>query len=103
MITTTDIKLAKQNVFEIGPVDAPRERTALLVGSCRCVPYVNYLQGQPLHLYVIEPNDYHWNEQGAPVDLEKALDEAETSERILSIIKSAGIFIHEHYENFGMF
>ncbi len=107
MITTIDIKNHLRDVFELGH-DGGRA-TILLLGSCRTVAYLNYLDrfnkmnGMPLHIYAIEPNNYHWNELGQDVNIEEELLKCETNQRILSIIRDTSIFIHEHYANFGLF
>ncbi len=103
MITTQTVKDKLFSVFEMGPQDASRGFTALLVGSCRCVPYLNYLAGTALHVYAIEPNNFHWDEEGNPVEILSVLTRLETDPRILQVIADSGIFIHEHYANFGMF
>lgn len=105
MITTINIKAKLREVFQVG--NGPKK--ILILGSCRTVAYVNYLNrynqshGEPFTIYVIEPNNYHWNEQEQEVNLEEELTKCETNERILSIIRSTDIFIHEFYQNFGMF
>lgn len=106
MITTIEIKAALRDVFEIGNGNV----NILILGSCRTVPYVNYLDRwnrsflpQPFTIFVIEPNNYHWDQHESPVDLNQALTECETNERILRIIRNTDIFIHEHYAHFQMF
>ncbi len=105
MITTIEVKAHLRDVMEIG--EGPT--SILILGSCRCVPYINYLnrcnltKGDLYKIFVIEPNNYHWNEQYIPVNLEEELTKLETNERILSVLRSTKIFIHEHYANFGMF
>ncbi len=105
MITTVTIKQKLREVFEIG--SGPTN--ILVLGSCRCVPYINYLDrynrnaGEPFRIYAIEPNNYHWNSFDQPVNIEQKLVQLETDNRVLSIIESCKIFIHEYYANFGMF
>ncbi len=105
MITTVTIKRKLREVFEIG--SGPTN--ILILGSCRTVAYLNYLDrynrsaGEPFKIYAIEPNNYHWDEHERDVLIENALQDLETNERILSIIASTNIFIHEYYANFGMF
>jgi hypothetical protein len=105
MITTIDIKQKLRDVFEIGNGST----NILVLGSCRCVPYINYLDrynrtnGEPFKLFAIEPNNYHWNEHEQEVSLDEELTKLETSERILGIIQEADIFIHEHYSHFQIF
>ncbi len=105
MITTIDIKNKLKDVFEIGNGKV----NILIVGSCRTVAYLNYLDrynrmsGDPFKIFSIEPNNYHWNELEQNVDMQQALLECESSQRIQHIIKYTDFFIHEHYVNFGIF
>jgi len=107
MITTIDIKAQLRTVFQIG--SGTPSKTILILGSCRTVPYVNYLNryytmsGEPFRIFVIEPNNYHWDENDNPVNIEEELVKLEVNDRILWIIERTNIFIHEHYANFGMF
>src|SRR6266478_4604586 len=102
MITTTTIKEKLRDVFEIGSGNT----NILILGSCRCVPYINYLNrynqsnAEPYKIYVIEPNNYHYGPNDTPMNLEEELTKLETNERILSIIQESDIFIHEHYSHF---
>src|SRR6201984_1973429 len=72
----------------------------LIVGSCRTVPYLSYLAkwnktsgANQLTVRRIDPCDW------AGYDLTSF----ETDERILSILRSTAIFIHEYLVNYGMF
>lgn len=72
----------------------------LIVGSCRTLAYLSYLmrwnEGKnQFTIRRIDPCDWAVSN----VDLASL----ENDERILSAIKSTGIFIHEHLENYGMF
>lgn len=101
------VKPSNGRVLTLGS-DRPR-RTILLQGSCRSLPYVNYfvrylrMTGDSLRVYCIDPNDNHWDESGAVTDFEAALLSQETNPHILDAIRSADVFLHEHYANFGMF
>lgn len=106
MITTMHIKG--------GPVyslysDGPAKESILVMGSCRSVPYLNYfnryneMAGKPFRIQFIDPWNLHWNEAGGEQDFDAALLRAETDERILTALRDATIFAHEHYENAGMF
>lgn len=106
MITTISIKEKLREVFEVGT----GEKNVLILGSCRTVAYLNYLNRwnrswspEPFRIFVIEPNNYHWDEHGSDVDLNAELEKLEDNERILSIIRGTEIFIHEHYAHFKMF
>lgn len=106
MITTNDLKGGP--VYSIYS-DGSAKESILIVGSCRTVPYLNYLHrynemaGKPLRIQFIEPWNFHWNAAGELQDFEAALLAAESDEIVLTAIRDATIFIHEHYENAGMF
>lgn len=105
MITTIEIKQHRDDVFESGS----GKINILIVGSCRCVAYLNYLirynqlNSEPFKIYFIEPNNWSWDANDNPVDRDDAIRNLETNERILSVIHSADVFIHEFYESYGMF
>jgi len=105
MITTIEVKAHLRDVLELGGGTT----NVLVLGSCRTVPYLNYLTrcnrmvAENYRIFAIEPNNWHWNENGAEVDIEEELKKLENDDRILSVIQSADIFIHEHYANFRMF
>lgn len=96
-----------EGVFHVGS-DSP-EQTVLMLGSCRGVPHLNFLKalneanGTPWRIYYIDPFDLNWDMAGNRVDFEAAMARAAADERILAVIRSATIFVHEHYRNFGMF
>lgn len=82
----------------------------LLLGSCRTLAYANYLVRwnetigrNRLTICRIDPFDWHWNEDGSSGDLESALRACETDPRILDLLRRTHVFIHEHYQYFGMF
>lgn len=106
MITTLDLKG--------GPVyslysEGPAKESVLIVGSCRAVPYLNYLHrynemaGKPFTIQFIEPWNFHWAADGSLQDFDAAILAAESDQRVLTALRDATIFIHEHYENAGMF
>jgi hypothetical protein len=107
MITTIDVK-ANGPVYSLYS-DWPAKESILIVGSCRSVPYLNYLKrynemdGRPFRIQFIEPWNCHWSESGEFQDFEAALIRAESDERILSAIRGTTIFIHEFYQGAGMF
>lgn len=84
--------------------------TIFILGSCRTLAFANYLirwnNGEGKNRFTIrriDPCDLHWNSQGQNVDVEPLLKAMETDERVLSTIRSASIFIHEHLHNYAMF
>lgn len=108
MITTNDIKQKMREVFTLEPLGEAKE-TILILGSCRCVPYLNYLHrynrmaNRPFRIHFIDPFNYHWNAANELVDMDAAIESMEADPRILEVLRNTTIFIHEHYENYGMF
>ena len=84
-------------------------KVILLLGSCRTLSYLNYLHdwnqrsGNQLTIYRIDPTDWHWNESGDVVDFEAKIKACESDQRILDVLKSAEIYVHEYYGWYGMF
>jgi len=84
-------------------------KVILLLGSCRTLSYLNYLHdwnnrsGNQLTIYRIDPTDWHWDESGNTVDFEARIKACETDQRILGVLKSAEIYVHEYYAWYGMF
>jgi hypothetical protein len=107
MITTNSIKDAGPvySVYSTGQA----VESILIIGSCRSVPYLNYLvrynqmAGNPYRIQFIDPWGLHWSETGETQDFEAALIMAESDERFLTAFRDATIFVHEHYANAGMF
>lgn len=95
MITTNDLQAT---IFTLESSGEPKE-TILIVGSCRCVAFINYLNryndsaGKPFRIHAIEPFTFS----------EAQRDKMETDERVLGILKSTTIFLHEHYVSYRMF
>lgn len=113
MITTGSIKAQLKTVFTIGAENPAPQEVILMIGSCRSLAWLNYLarynhtHGEPFRIHFIDPFNYHWlpAEDGSErlVDLERALDALEQDARVLAVLRSATIFIHEHYAYYGMF
>src|ERR1043165_7440723 len=110
MITTTNIKQAQHDgVFTVGHKGERPAETVLVIGSCRAVPYVNYLnrfnlsQGEPWRIHCIDPGTYSWLQNGERQDSEKAIEALETNEGLLQVFRSATIFVHEFYKFYGLF
>lgn len=78
----------------------------LISGSCRVVPYLNYLHylnaDNRFTLRLVNVVNFYFDKAGKPVDSIKAMEPFESNPELLDAIKSADIFIHEHAENFGM-
>lgn len=83
--------------------------TVLILGSCRTLHYVNYLEiwnemsGNKLSILRIDPWDWHYNERNELVDMEAALTACEHDARILDALRRTDIFLHEHFAYYGMF
>lgn len=86
--------------------------TLLIVGSCRCQAYLNYLHrwnrdnGNRFTIARIDPTDFWYNERDELMDrsaFETAMIARETDQRILDLLRSASIFVHEWYSYYGLF
>lgn len=107
MIDTVSIKSEQlsNGYFEIGSGN----EKVLIMGSCRVAPYVEYLNvwneanGNRFTIYSIDPFNWNWNDKDERTDYEAALSKLETDERLLNMLKSVDYFLHEWYQNAGMF
>lgn len=104
MINTVDTKREqlRNGCFEVG--NGPEK--ILIIGSCRSVPYVEYLKQANdgrFTIRYIDPFNWHWNERDEFIDFEAKINSLEADPRILEILRSTNIYIHEHYDSFGMF
>lgn len=107
MINTTQTQQAQlRNGFYVsgsGPTKI------LILGSCRTLAYLNYLDqwnkhsGNKLTIYRMDPTDYHWNEHGQTVDFQAKIAACEQDQRILDVLKGTEIYVHEYYAWYGMF
>lgn len=80
----------------------------LLIGSCRSIPYLYYLDLWNIRhgrftISFIDPCNWNWNLNEDRVDYEAAINAKEADPAILELLTSAQIYIHEYYENYGMF
>lgn len=105
MINTINIKAKRfDGLFQCGNPDS--KEVLLMVGSCRGVPHLNFLNaanGGRFKIYYVDPHDFHWDKQDNLVDLYATIDTVAKDERVLDIFRSATVFIHEHYSNYGCF
>lgn len=102
MITTVSIKQQqlKTGYFKTG--SGPDH--VFIMGSCRVVNYVNYFAAMPqFTVYSIDPFNWNWNENDDRVDYLEAISRQERNDDLLTMFKNCSIFIHEWYENAGMF
>lgn len=81
--------------------------TILILGSCRAVPYITYLndwnKSNKFTICFIDPMNWCWDMKGERVDYEAKLKEQETNQYLLDMLSKVDIFVHEHYVNAGMF
>jgi hypothetical protein len=81
----------------------------LIVGSCRSVPYANYLHewnvanGNRFTIAFIDPFNFNYDLKDNRVDIQEKINSLETDENMLAMLRSTTIVIHEYYENYGMF
>ena len=105
MITTVNTKSKRfDGLFQCGNPDS--KEVVFMMGSCRGVPHLNFLNAAHngrFKIYYVDPHDFHWDAANNLVDLRAAIDRAAQDTRITDAFKSATIFIHEHYGNYGCF
>jgi hypothetical protein len=107
MINTLDIKL--QQLVDGYYKTGSGPKNILVMGSCRVVNYVTYLKewndvnGNPLTIYSIDPFSWNWDINGERTNYEDEILMQENNDKLLSMFKSVHTFIHEYYQNAGMF
>jgi hypothetical protein len=105
MISTQDIKSKRfDGLFQCGNPDS--KEVVFMMGSCRGVPHLNFLNAAHdgrFKIYYVDPHDFHWDAANNLVDLHEAIDTVAKDPRVLEAFRSATIFIHEHYGNYGCF
>lgn len=105
MINTINTKeqQLRNGYFKIGGGNT----VILIVGSCRCVQYINYFMAlNTINQYTIlfiDPYNFCYDLQDNRVDFETAILALEKDERILSMLPTVDLYIHEYYQHFGMF
>ncbi len=102
MINTVNIKQQqlKTGYFKTG--SGPE--SVFIMGSCRVVNYVNYFAAMPQYtVYSIDPFNWNWDREDNRVDYVTAIKQQETNQALLTMFADCKIFIHEWYENAGMF
>lgn len=107
MINTVQIKRQQltDGFFTIGT----GKEVILVMGSCRVAPYLEYLHqwnlanGNRFTIHSIDPFNWNWDIKDNRVDHRVALLMMQTDKRMLEMLKSVNIFIHEYYQNAGMF
>lgn len=107
MISTLEIKQAqlRNGFFTVGS----GKEVMLIMGSCRVAPYVSYFKQwneqneNRFTIHTLDPFNFHWNIEDERVDYELTLLVWQTDQRMLNMLKSVDIFVHEFYKNAGMF
>lgn len=85
------------------------KKVILLIGSCRAINYFNYLikwndeNGNMFTIHHLDPFNWNWNEKDEFINYEEKINSLESNDYILDLLESTDIYIHEYYENFGMF
>lgn len=102
-VNTKSLQLA-HGYFSIGSGN----EIILIVGSCRSVPYAEYLhewnkESNRFTICFIDPFNWNYDLNDNRIDLHEKINSLETDERILNLLKNTKIIIHEYYSNFGMF
>jgi len=104
MISTVDTKQEQlaNGYFKRG--SGPEK--ILVIGSCRSVPYLEYLvradKANRFTICFIDPFSWHWNERDEFINFEEKINSLETDQRILELLASTNIYLHEYYDSFGM-
>ncbi len=107
MINTLDIK--QQQLVDGYYSTGSGPKNILVMGSCRVVNYVTYLKewneanGNPFTIYSIDPFSWNWDIKGERTDYEAEILKQESNAKLLDMIGKVDIFIHEYYQNAGMF
>lgn len=107
MINTLNIKEQQlvNGFYQVGS----GSKNILIMGSCRVVNYVTYLKewneanGNPFTIFSIDPFSWNWNIKGERTNYEEEIEKQQRNEKLLTMLQSVHIFIHEYYQNAGMF
>lgn len=99
----TKIEQLKNGYFKTGTGN----ELVLIIGSCRSVPYINYFhennKNNRFTICFIDPFNWNFDVNDNRIDMQEKITSLEVDENILSMLRSAAIFVHEFYSNFGMF
>lgn len=104
--STYDIKEQWRKVFCCGNPES--KEVILILGSCRAVPYLNYLDhynqthGNRFKIFCIDPINMQVDMAGNALDTKALLTALEADKHFLDILKSVTIFIHEGLSSFGI-
>lgn len=102
---TTKRQQLETGYFKIGS----GQTTISIIGSCRAVPYVVYLNkyneqhNNPYTICFIDPFNFNYDLKDNRIDMQEKINSLETDLNVLNLLRNTDIFIHEYYANFGMF
>jgi hypothetical protein len=107
MISTLQIKQQQlvNGFFQTGTGDT----IILIMGSCRVAPIVGYFEkwneenGNIYTILTIDPFSWNWDINENRVDYEAELLKQESNQTLLSALSNVEVFVHEWYQNAGMF
>lgn len=107
MISTLQIKQQQlvNGFFQTGT----GEIVMLIMGSCRVAPLVDYFEkyneqnGNIYTILTIDPFSWNWDINENRVDYEAELLKQESNKNLLLALGNVDVFIHEWYQNAGMF
>ncbi len=105
MIGTLD---TKQQQLEHGFYEFGTGNTKMLIlGTCRAIPYLNYMhrwnEGRnEFTVRFIDAFNWNWDRDENRVDCNAAIDAKEKSMSMRMMLEETDVFIHEHYQNYGM-
>ncbi len=108
MIGTIDTKQQQleRGFYEIGSGN----KKILILGTCRSIPYLNYLHRweqlwspSQFTIRFIDAFNWNWDRNENRVDCEAAINAQEKSMSMRMMLEDTDVFLHEHYQNFGMF
>ncbi len=106
MIGTLD---TKQQQLENGFYEFGTGSTKVLIlGTCRSIAYLNYLHrwneiSGEFTVRFIDAFNWNWDKDENRVDCEATINALESSVTMRMMLEDTDIFIHEHYQNYGMF
>lgn len=79
----------------------------LILGSCRVLPYCNYLDwlnaDNRFTINLVNVVNFNFDAQDKPRDAAQATEELEQCAELRNMISGVDLFLHEHTESYGMF
>lgn len=93
----------QQGYFEVGS----GIEKILIIGSCRSVPYVQYLhdwdKDNRFTIRFIDPFNFLYDLNDNRVNMQAKIDSLQVDNRMLRMLNETDICLHEWYANYGMF